>query len=506
MDSRLFGNNNISRARNSRRQVTRVVIPIRGWSSPQDRDDDTPEVVHDTRRMLPQTLVENEEAFLEQATPRALLLPDIRASDSPLSVPVANEPHMSPPMGNSSFVCSGLSMTLVVSAVYAAVLTVLGVLSFKHELLAGVVVCVVLMFVGMLYLAYFGSVDRTAEEAKESGATGKETSALSAWYYWTANYSMLAFGLATVVFFVAFSSIIGKYYAMTAGQAYEAVQANQGAQMYLDASLVKFDPSSSRLATEFARGYRHGDMYCVAPILPVKQPAGFSESSGVGIQGTKVNYVTLHDSAGSDFTNTGFWAVGKNCCSAAGSFTCNEASSPSARGGIVLQPGNGFGDEKDAEFFKRAISLATVSWSAHPADLSAPNPSLSISNMAHAHSAPFIMMTWVSEPEQYIHAYYTQAMVSLVTACALGFVFFLVLGTLTSYTINRQAPSEALANQLDASEHDHFGHHKAGGDLSKGDSWKHPTFDDKYLSMYDDQENEKLVVSSSHVSGSIRGA
>mmetsp|Transcript_57113 Transcript_57113/g.105605 ORF Transcript_57113/g.105605 Transcript_57113/m.105605 type:complete len:384 (+) Transcript_57113:95-1246(+) len=97
-----------------------------------------------------------------------------------------------------------------------------------------------------------------------------------------------------------------------------------------DAVAVEFS-QGAHLAVDKAGGYKADKVYCVAPVMPVESAP----------------------------QEVGFWAVGTDCCEEHGKFTCGAAKMGSARGGLVVEQGNGLMGS-NREVFEEAARQAAA--------------------------------------------------------------------------------------------------------------------------------------------------
>lgn len=120
-------------------------------------------------------------------------------------------------------------------------------------------------------------------------------------FLWVAICSSAAMGL------VSYQSAFARYWFLHETNSYTNVLPSESAAGFADAGKVIF-ADGVRVDTERAVGYKDRTVFCVAPIV--------------------------------DLAHTGlvqFWAAGRNCCSARGTFWCGDAWNPKARSGVVIR-------------------------------------------------------------------------------------------------------------------------------------------------------------------------
>jgi hypothetical protein len=146
------------------------------------------------------------------------------------------------------------------------------------------------------------------------------------WYV----YSTLALFAATLTACTAgswnFATYSQAYYDYMSLVSYAGVEpgTTRGQQMMESGRVYWSD--GVRIAEKFTMGFKHHDVYCVAPI-------------------TQSN---------STLPNYDFWAVGKNCCGK--QFTCGEAQNPHARSSLRELT------EEDRPFYRLAVEQAVAAY------------------------------------------------------------------------------------------------------------------------------------------------
>lgn len=119
------------------------------------------------------------------------------------------------------------------------------------------------------------------------------------------------------------------YWANISNQRYTNVLATEPATSHGDASSILF-AKGVIIDSYSSMGYRaKGSMFCVAPIRDT-----YSKS--------RVEY----------------WAIGKDCCLARGSFNCDNARSPNSRSAVVFRDIPALFVSSDEEYFRKAIQQA----------------------------------------------------------------------------------------------------------------------------------------------------
>jgi len=153
-----------------------------------------------------------------------------------------------------------------------------------------------------------------------------------------ALFSSFAIGL------LADAVAITEYWFLRDSNAYANVLPSELAAAYADAGKIVF-ADGSRIDVNRALGYRDTATFCVAPVVDdLVEPAAIQ-----------------------------YWAVGKDCCSARGSFDCDDAWNAKAHSGIKV-------DDEVAAGFAEALRMAEVAYSI----TSAEKP---------------LLVRWVADPE-----------------------------------------------------------------------------------------------------------
>lgn len=139
-----------------------------------------------------------------------------------------------------------------------------------------------------------------------------------------------------------------------------------------------------------AAGYRHGDIYCAAPILDPKVALG-------------------------DIMRVEFWAIGINCCDDFGSFTCDASREfPGGGTGVVMKEGGMPCIGCHAEQFRLAAAKAA-----------------GVNRMVSAPGALFVR--YVSSSKSIENLYLGKCVFSLFWSLLLGMLIFGVLGFIVNY-------------------------------------------------------------------------
>merc|ERR1719253_302153 len=170
------------------------------------------------------------------------------------------------------------------------------------------------------------------------------------------------------------------YEAYSARSEYTNVLPSEPAAAHADAGKIEF-ANTAMVDAAKAVGYKHGDVYCVAPIMD-------------NTQSSRVEY----------------WAVGLNCCKQRADFQCDDADDPSAKGGVVMVDSDSlFPTQRDK--YEKAVKMAEAAFDV----VSSPAP---------------LFVRWVADPsalqEQYKHAgvgdLVIGGVVDLVFAFMLGYI------------------------------------------------------------------------------------
>jgi hypothetical protein len=101
-------------------------------------------------------------------------------------------------------------------------------------------------------------------------------------------------------------SSLKNYYLFQANREYHNVLSTESAAARADAGVIVFDPDSI-VDISKSVGFKAGDVYCAAPIMRATQ-----------------------------LSRVEYWAVGKDCCGARASFTCDDSTTLDARTGMVV--------------------------------------------------------------------------------------------------------------------------------------------------------------------------
>lgn len=147
--------------------------------------------------------------------------------------------------------------------------------------------------------------------------------------------SLLAVVLGTAIGEYNFQVNMQPYYDVTQLKTYLDVDpVSARGQALMDAGRVVFQ-EGAHLDLGRSMGFKHGDVYCVAPI-----------TSG-SLQGQSTR-LAQYD----------FWAIGKNCCdgSKGGDFHCNWSADHHARGGLRLL------NEEERPYFRLAVQQAEATF------------------------------------------------------------------------------------------------------------------------------------------------
>lgn len=119
-------------------------------------------------------------------------------------------------------------------------------------------------------------------------------------------FCFLALVAATWVGSATYRFVLGQYWDSSELEIRTNVLPSEDAVAYMNAGEIVF-ADEARLDWSRALGYKHHEVYCVVPV---------TDDTLEKVQ---------------------FWAAGLNCCSARGTFTCDDAWNPKAKSGIVLR-------------------------------------------------------------------------------------------------------------------------------------------------------------------------
>jgi len=175
---------------------------------------------------------------------------------------------------------------------------------------------------------------------------------LPMWYTYFTFASLLAVGLAICLGDMNFWYNMQPYYDMQNLNTYPSVNpAREKGQQLMDSGRVYFSPGT-RLNLKMAMGFKHHDMYCVAPIVNGNEK------------------LPTYD----------FWAVGTNCCAGATTdYRCGEFNNPHARSAFRLM------NDDQRPFFRLAVQQAESAY-----NLKATHP---------------IFLHWMQDPVDSVNAY-----------------------------------------------------------------------------------------------------
>jgi len=152
------------------------------------------------------------------------------------------------------------------------------------------------------------------------------------WFSFLFATSLTAWVLGIFLGWLNYRTNLAEYYFISNLKAYDSVDPlSAKGQQLMDAGRVTFVPGS-QLDLHRSFGFRHHDMYCVAPVTRGEQ----------------------------DLSNYDFWAVGRNCCSDhANDFRCGDYASKTARSGVRLL------DDSQRSWFRLAVQQAQAAHGIH---------------------------------------------------------------------------------------------------------------------------------------------
>lgn len=175
---------------------------------------------------------------------------------------------------------------------------------------------------------------------------------------------------------------------------------------FINFATVKNGTAWTSVDATRAAGYRHGDIYCVAPILDPTVALG-------------------------DIMRVEYWAIGINCCDDFGSFTCDQAREFRGGGTGVVMKGHGMPcDGCHEEKFRLAAAK-----------------SAGVNKMVSAPGALFVR--YVSSGKSIEHLYLAKCVLSFFWSLLLGLFVFGVLGFVTNYKGWGKRGRFPLYNSLD---------------------------------------------------------
>lgn len=166
------------------------------------------------------------------------------------------------------------------------------------------------------------------------------------------------------------------------GNSFTNVLPSEGARGYSDAGKVLF-AEEARIDSSKAMGYKEGVMYCVAPILD-----------------------------DSDISEIEFWAVGQDCCSARGYFSCDDSWDSQARAGVVIHAADELMPDVYDHYMK-AVKQAQAAFDVESV------------------SAP-LFVRWVHDPEKLLEEWIRFSITVHAVAIAIHLVFSIITGIILS--------------------------------------------------------------------------
>lgn len=189
--------------------------------------------------------------------------------------------------------------------------------------------------------------------------------------------SITAIALASVVGFFCYNQYLVHYWVSTHyGNSYVNVFPSEASSAFADAGKIVF-VEEARVDGGKSVGYKDVTMYCVAPIMDDAQQ-----------------------------TTIQFWAVGMDCCTRRGYFSCDDAWSYQARAGVVISDVQGLTEDR-YDRYMTAIHQAEEAYDI----VSAPKP---------------IFVRWVADPAQ-VESEFFWGGFTLECILACSFLAFLVV-------------------------------------------------------------------------------
>eukprot|EP00930_Biecheleria_cincta_P068836 TRINITY_DN56662_c0_g1_i1.p1 TRINITY_DN56662_c0_g1~~TRINITY_DN56662_c0_g1_i1.p1 ORF type:complete len:445 (-),score=67.75 TRINITY_DN56662_c0_g1_i1:33-1367(-) len=168
------------------------------------------------------------------------------------------------------------------------------------------------------------------------------------------------------------------------------------------ASLSFHNDSTTSVDASRAAGFKDTDLFCVAPIMSP-------------------------ETAGAEFGRVNFWAVGINCCTKYGVFTCDNSREPGGAYGIVQLQGGYPCPSCNNDKFRKAVSKAEAMYGL----VSAPDA---------------LFVRWVESPGRAKLICGLWAVGYLVLCIFLGSIFLQGLGFIAwYYGIGRRAPNAGVS-------------------------------------------------------------
>jgi len=152
------------------------------------------------------------------------------------------------------------------------------------------------------------------------------------WFSFLFATSLMAWVLGILLGWLNYQTNLAEYYFITNLKVYDSLDPKSAkGQQLMDAGRLTFVPGS-KLDLNKSFGFRHSDMYCVAPVTR----------------------------GGTELSNYDLWAVGVNCCNDhVNDFRCGDYSSITARSGVRLL------DDSQRPWFRLAVLQAEAAHSIH---------------------------------------------------------------------------------------------------------------------------------------------
>lgn len=198
------------------------------------------------------------------------------------------------------------------------------------------------------------------------------------WYLLLGFLCFAATLLATTAGYWNVQQHLEPFWSYEGARSYTNVIPTESALSHLDAGKMIFSVDA-KVDVSKAAGYRDGTWYCVAPIV-----------------------------VGQNQEEIEFWAVGTNCCSQSGTFTCGDIDDSEAHSGLVQLYGSLL-DPDDHKKYLKAVEGA--------------NAASGLTSSADA-----LFVTWVSDAEAAQEAYYNTAIGFMCVSAAIHLLFSSIVG------------------------------------------------------------------------------
>jgi hypothetical protein len=210
------------------------------------------------------------------------------------------------------------------------------------------------------------------------------------WYLFLGVLCMIAVVMGNLAGLYNYHEYMLQYWSYTQNREYTNVLPSEPAASHADAGEITF-AESARIDTTKAVGYKSGGVFCVAPIMDETQTS-------------RVEY----------------WAAGPDCCKQRADFTCDAASNPTARSGVVILDNNWL-MPSNRDYYEKAVKQAEAAYDI----VSAPQP---------------LFIRWVENPGEFVQQeYYQQGIAVLISGIAIYLLVSVSLGVICAMSSRKAA-------------------------------------------------------------------